>query len=72
MIKERIVIREELFIISKVWFDEVEHVEAACRRSFKRLEVDYLDLYLVHWPVAIKKLQKERNGSMYEKINLPM
>ena len=44
--------REELWITSKLWNDKhkPEDVEAACRQSIKDLQLDYLDLYLVHWP----------------------
>ena len=56
---DKALVREELFIISKVWYDEVEDVEAACKRSLKRLGVDYLDLYLVHWPLAVKERVKD-------------
>lgn len=44
--------REEIFITSKVWFRN--HMEGECRasvlRSLKRLEADYIDLMLIHWP----------------------
>jgi alcohol dehydrogenase (NADP+) len=44
--------REELFVTSKLWNDEhaQDHVIPACRRSLAHLRLDYLDLYLVHWP----------------------
>jgi alcohol dehydrogenase (NADP+) len=44
--------REELFITSKVWNDmhEPEDVIASCKKSLMDLQLDYLDLYLVHWP----------------------
>ncbi len=44
--------REELWITSKLWNDchDEEKVVPACRRSLADLQVDYLDLYLVHWP----------------------
>lgn len=45
--------REDLFIVSKVWVDEVDDVEAACKRSLQKLGLDFLDLYLIHWPVAM-------------------
>ena len=48
--------REDIFIVSKVWLDEVEDCEAACKRSLAKLGVEYVDLYLVHWPVAVKDL----------------
>lgn len=48
--------REELFITTKVWNDDVrqDRVEAACEESLKRLGLDYVDLYLVHWPIRGK------------------
>lgn len=42
--------REELWVTSKVWNDMHDQVEASCRRSLNDLKLDYLDLYLVHWP----------------------
>jgi diketogulonate reductase-like aldo/keto reductase len=44
--------REELWITSKLWNDrhDAEEVERAFRRSLGDLGLDYLDLYLVHWP----------------------
>ena len=61
-----------MFIISKAWWNEVEDVEAACRRSLKSLGLDYLDLYLVHWPVAVEKIKGKGGEMKYKKINLPM
>jgi alcohol dehydrogenase (NADP+) len=44
--------REELFITSKVWNDKHGYADVieACKQSLRDLQVEYLDLYLVHWP----------------------
>lgn len=45
--------REELFVTSKVWNSDLgyESTIAAYETSLKKLGLDYLDLYLIHWPV---------------------
>lgn len=45
--------REELFITTKVWNEEQrkDRVMAAFEESLKKLGVEYVDLYLIHWPV---------------------
>ncbi len=42
--------REELFITSKVWNDAHHRVVESCEQSLSDLGLDYVDLYLVHWP----------------------
>ena len=56
--------REELFITTKVWNDRHKDVEAAFDESFERLGLDYVDLYLVHWPQA-----QNADGSLDESTN---
>lgn len=46
--------REELFITTKLWNSDHGHVVEACKDSLKKLQLDYLDLYLVHFPVATR------------------
>ncbi len=48
--------REELWITSKLWNDSHrrEHVLPAIQGALADLQLEYLDLYLIHWPVAIK------------------
>jgi len=49
--------REELWITSKLWNDShaPELVRPALETSLRKLQLDYLDLYLIHWPVALRK-----------------
>lgn len=51
-IKERGIPRHQFIIASKVWIDEMgyENTKAALQRSLSRLQTDYLDFYLIHWP----------------------
>lgn len=51
-ITEGIVTREELFVTSKVWNDGLSYDEtiAAYEVSIHKLGLDYLDLYIIHWP----------------------
>ncbi len=46
--------REELWITSKLWNDKhaEKDVIPSCEKSLKDLQLDYLDLYLVHWPFS--------------------
>ena len=50
------VTRDDLWVTSKLWntFHRPEHVRAACERSLKDLGLDSLDLYLIHFPIALK------------------
>mmetsp|Transcript_31173 Transcript_31173/g.30617 ORF Transcript_31173/g.30617 Transcript_31173/m.30617 type:complete len:132 (-) Transcript_31173:399-794(-) len=41
--------RKQMFITNKLWMGENEDVEGAVRKSLKKLQLEYLDLYLVHW-----------------------
>ncbi len=50
VIAEGTVSRDELFITGKVWNDRHHEVEVACQETLDDLQLDYLDLYLVHWP----------------------
>ncbi|EPR78805.1 Aldose reductase [Spraguea lophii 42_110] len=52
--KTGIVKREELFITSKLWSGCHNDPEKYLDESLENLKLDYLDLYLIHWPVTIK------------------
>jgi len=51
--------RESLFITTKVWPDHLtyEGVLKACESSLRRLKMDYIDLYLIHWPNPLIRLE---------------
>ncbi|XP_051481307.1 sphingosine 1-phosphate receptor 1 isoform X5 [Apus apus] len=53
-IKESGVKREDLWITTKLWHSDYgyENTKKACLESCERLGVEYLDLYLIHWPGA--------------------
>ena len=48
--------RGEIFVTTKVWNDDIrtERIEAAFEDSMRKLGLDYLDLYLLHWPIKGK------------------
>lgn len=52
-IEESGIPRNSFFITSKLWKEEMgyENAKAAFQRSLERLKTDYLDMYLIHWPL---------------------
>ncbi|KAK6460440.1 aldo/keto reductase [Scheffersomyces coipomensis] len=58
-IKDSGVPREEIFITTKLTNEDHKRVAAAFEESLKKLDVDYIDLYLVHWPVSTDPVTKK-------------
>ncbi|GAA5892679.1 hypothetical protein JCM6882_000554 [Rhodosporidiobolus microsporus] len=52
--------REEIFLTSKLWNTFHDDVEASLEESLASLGVDYLDLFLVHWPVRLVANESSR------------
>jgi D-xylose reductase len=54
--------REQLWVTSKLWntYHAAPHVRQACERSLRDLRLDYLDLYLIHFPIASRFVPFEK------------
>lgn len=68
--------RQDLFITTKLWNNKhhPEDVEPAFEQSLSDLGMTYVDLYLMHWPVAWKRgeelFPKENGKPVMEKIDI--
>lgn len=65
-IKDSVIKREDLFVTSKLWNDMrgYDNARKSFLESLDRLGLDYLDLYLIHWPAT-----KKQFGDEAKKIN---
>lgn len=57
------VTRDDLWVTSKLWntYHRAEHVRPALMKSLEDLQLDYLDLYLIHFPIASQFVPFEKN-----------
>jgi alcohol dehydrogenase (NADP+) len=42
--------RDDLFVATKLWHSNYSDPETALRKSLKALQLDYVDVYYIHWP----------------------
>ena len=57
---DNIVKRKDLFIVAKLELNKKDNPQEAIRESLKKLQLDYVDLYLDHWPSCINYKEKEK------------
>ncbi len=69
-IKESQIKRDELFITTKLWNDNADYkmAKAAIKESLFKLQLDYADLYLIHWPnpKASRDRWQARNSEVWQ------
>ncbi|KAH7062984.1 hypothetical protein BKA63DRAFT_429064 [Paraphoma chrysanthemicola] len=53
VLQETAIPRSELFVTTKLWSSQHSQVEIAVRKSLADLQLDYVDLYLMHWPISL-------------------
>ncbi|KAI9073104.1 hypothetical protein K1719_044934 [Acacia pycnantha] len=52
--KEGIIEREDIFLTSKLWGSDHHDPVSALKQTLRNVRMEYLDMYLVHWPVKLK------------------
>ncbi len=74
--KEGIVQREDLWITSKLWCNAhgANRVLPAVESTLRDLQIDYLDLYLIHWPIVLKPevLYPEKGSDLLSLAQVPL
>ncbi|TNN73683.1 Aldo-keto reductase family 1 member B10 [Liparis tanakae] len=71
-IDEEVVKREDLFIVSKLWctFHMPSLVRGACEKTLSDLKLDYLDLYLMHFPMGAKAMEELVDAGLVKAIGV--
>lgn len=58
--------REDIYIVTKLWQDQHEDPIASLKTSLQKLKVEYVDLFLIHWPLGVMN----ENGVPLKKVPL--
>ncbi|XP_076729093.1 aldo-keto reductase family 1 member C4-like isoform X2 [Callospermophilus lateralis] len=71
-IEDGTVKREDIFYTSKLWstFHHPNLVQSCLERSLKKLRFDYVDLYLIHFPIAMKAMEKCKDAGLAKSIGV--
>nr|XP_020010905.1 aldo-keto reductase family 1 member C1 homolog isoform X3 [Castor canadensis] len=64
--------REDIFVTSKLWptFSHPDLVKTCLQRSLENLHLDYVDLYLIHYPLAMKAMEKCKDAGLAKSIGV--
>src|SRR5690606_15568035 len=73
-IRESGILREDIFVTTKLWGTDIlnNRIQMAFEGSLKNLGLDYIDLYLVHWPVKgmVSSRSEEHTSELQSRENL--
>lgn len=70
-IRESGIARESFIIETKLWIDEMDDPATALDRSLQRLGMDYVDIYMIHWPRETGEMNeawKEKDLRVYHAL----
>ena len=60
--------REDIFLVTKIWPSQFDNPEAAIRDSLTKLKLDFVDLYLIHWPASYFSASKKPLHLLWQQL----